>query len=177
MHFDEQFEDVEAMLEAAEVLGRMRQGHNQYFEDFLRDFESQCSLCDVNIWGPTGKIALVHTAINEQLREALVGIDLSIKMGYKAWIARVKQVAIQLQALQKYRPKGATHIKTWYISGQGTVVPQLAEIVRKDTVLDSKGDTKMSGINAIVVKSSKGKGEKKKKGPVLPGVHLTNSRI
>ncbi|RKF58480.1 putative eka-like protein [Erysiphe neolycopersici] len=160
LHFDEQFEDVEAMLEAAEVLGRMRQGHNQYFEDFLRDFEGQYSLCDVNTWGPTGKIALVHTAINEQLREALVGIDLSIRMGYKAWIAKVKQVAIQLQALQKYRPRGATNTKTWYISGQGTVVPQVANIDREDAVLDAEGDTKMGGLNAIVAGSSQGKEKK-----------------
>ncbi|KAI6247060.1 hypothetical protein HI914_04935 [Erysiphe necator] len=148
------------MLEAAEVLGRMRQGQHQYFEDFLRDFESQYSLCDVNTWGPTGKIALVHTAINEQLREALVGIDISIKLGYKAWIARVKQVAVQLQALQKYRPKGAAHIKTWYVSGQGTVVPQVTKSDREDTVLDSEGDTKMGGVNAISAETSQKKGKR-----------------
>lgn len=78
MHFDEQFEDVEDMLKVAEALEQMRQGHNQYFEDFQHDFKSQYSLCDVNTWGPTRKIALVHTAINGQLRETLVGIDLSV---------------------------------------------------------------------------------------------------
>ncbi|KAI1002087.1 hypothetical protein K3495_g6117 [Podosphaera aphanis] len=148
-HFDEQFEDEKASLEATEVLGRMRMGSHQYFEDFVNDFERQYALCDENTWGLIGKIALIYSAINEQLREALVSIELSVKMGYKEWIAKVAKVALRLQALQKYRPKGANQIKTWFVQDQGTTICRIYSSVREEVGIDGDGDTLMGGVNAI----------------------------
>ncbi|KAI0994348.1 hypothetical protein K3495_g13834 [Podosphaera aphanis] len=79
-------------------------------------------------------------------------------MGYKDWIAKVAKVALRLQALRKYRPKGANQTKTWFIKGQGTIVPQIYSFARDDAILDGEGVTKMGGINAL----SSGLNHKKK---------------
>lgn len=162
-HFDDQFEDTEAMLESAEILGRMRQGHHQTFDNFLKDFERQYDLCDENIWGPTGKIAMVHAAINEQLRETLVGRDLPIKLGYRAWVNKVGKIAIQLEALRKYKPRGSTQTKTWFVSGQGTIVPNLFNSASsQDSSVDNEGDTIMGGVNSLSGNPRHSKGNKPK---------------
>lgn len=93
-HFNEEFKVNKAMPESAEFPGWIRLGQHQNFESFLRDFERQHDLCDENIWGPTGKIAMVHAAINEQLRETIIGQDIPMKLGYRAWVNSIGKIAI-----------------------------------------------------------------------------------
>ena len=148
-----QFDNRQAGLEAGVALTRMRQGDHQYFEDFLQDFEYKLSLCEGDSFGSAAKLILLHAAINDQTRDALIGNDITLAMGYEAYIDKVRLIASQIQARHKYRPKGTIlQPKTVLVVGN-TPQNQLVQPF-EDHQIDGNGDTKMTGINAMAASST-----------------------
>ena len=147
--FSALFEDKQARQAAGEQLTRMRQGSNQYFADFLQDFEYKLQQCGGTNWAGSAKIMQLNASINTSLKAALVTVDLTDD-DYDLWKARVTLVASRLEALPTYRPKGATHTKTWYTgSGGAGRSNQSAEGQKQSPRLDADGDTIMGGVNAL----------------------------
>ena len=143
------FEDKQAKQNAGEQLTRMRQGNNQFFTDFLQDFEYKLQQCGGSEWACSAKIMQLNASINTPLRTALVTVDLPDD-NYDHWKTKVTAVAGRLEGLSGYRPKGATHTKTWYTgtSGGGRVAQSTVDQGQTHRV-DADGDTFMGGVNAL----------------------------
>ena len=146
------FEDKQAKQAAGEQLTRMRQGSCQHFADFIQDFEYKLQQCGGTTWAGNAKIMQLNASINNPLKTALITVDLPDE-DYDQWKARVSMVAGRLEALPTYRPKGATHVKTWYAGSNGTSrAAQPTNGPRAAPRVDADGDTimgGMSGINAL----------------------------
>ncbi|KAI1001359.1 hypothetical protein K3495_g6844, partial [Podosphaera aphanis] len=167
--FDEHFESKQAGLEAGDILVRMRQGENQFFEDFIQDFENQLARCDGENWSSSPKLIFVHAAINEKLRAALVGKKLTLSMGYESWVSRVRQIAAQVEAMNSYRPNSSKlQTGTFFIPGRGTIIPHLSNSIAKQPLSDPDGDTIMSGVNALTAANSKGRNKGQKNSQSKP---------
>lgn len=147
-HFRDQFEDRELKMAAGQALTKMRQGSQQYFRDFLRDFEYKLSQCGGNNIGSVGKLIHLNACINETLQRALVYVKLPPFDNYSAWVTEVGEVAGKLEALPNYRPKGAKYTKTWYTSD--TPISTLQFSASESSNRDSDGDTIMGGTNTML---------------------------
>ena len=75
-HIVDQFEDKQARQNARSQLQRMRMGPNQYFLDFLQDFELKLSQCGNESYTDEAKIALLENGINETLSNLLLNKSL-----------------------------------------------------------------------------------------------------
>ncbi|KAI0999168.1 hypothetical protein K3495_g9028 [Podosphaera aphanis] len=134
--FRKQFEDKQARQTAASILNRMEQGHHQFFDDFLRDFEHR----------------VAQNAVNSRLRRALISVKLPSPENYQAWIEEVREVAKELESLSDYRPKGASQTKTILgapKSGSAQISVGIQPEISKPK-LDSDGDTVMGRTNAVL---------------------------
>ncbi|KAI0992766.1 hypothetical protein K3495_g15419, partial [Podosphaera aphanis] len=112
-HFKDTFSDRQARQAASEMLDRMEQGEHQYFADFLQDFELRVAQSGGDeAHTPLGKVQKLKAAINGKLRRALIGLKLPNAHLYEEWVAEVKEIALELEGLSDYRPRGARHIRT-----------------------------------------------------------------
>lgn len=146
---DGQFDNKLAGLEAGIILVRMKQGEHQYFDDFVQDFEYQLSLCQGETFGSAAKLILLHAAINEQTRDALIGNNITLEMGYDDYVSKTRLVASQIQARQRYRPMG-THLQTKTIHFPGiTGAPTQVLQQPSSHQVDGNGDTIMDMLNAM----------------------------
>ncbi|KAI1000076.1 hypothetical protein K3495_g8120 [Podosphaera aphanis] len=91
----------------------MEQGHHQFFDDFLGDFEYRVAQSGGSeAHTDLGKTQKLKDAVNSRLRHALIGVKLPSPENYQAWIEEVREVAKELESLSDYRPKGASQTKT-----------------------------------------------------------------
>ena len=145
------FEDKLAKQTATKQLTRMRQGGQQFFTDFLQDFEYTLQQCGGSGWPDHAKLSYLNAGINTTLQTALITADLP-EDNYAQWKKRVAVMAGRLESLPSYRPKGATHTKTWHVGGGSS--SGKSHLIATDPVqgqrVDAEGDTQMGGINAIV---------------------------
>lgn len=97
-HFKITFADRQARQTASETVSRMEQGANQYFADFLQDFEHRLAQCD-EVYTITGKTMQLKASINGKLRRALIGVKLPPVENYDEWVSEVREVALDLESL------------------------------------------------------------------------------
>ena len=105
----------------------------------------------------------LKAALNNKLRTALVGVKLPPPARYDDWVEAVKEVAMDLEGLADYAPKGATQTVTKLgapKSGVGQIFP------RQQTV-DSEGDIRMTGTNAILAARG-GSGQNTETSAIMP---------
>ena len=162
-HFDENFEDKQAIRAAGEDLTRMRQGAHQPFSNFMNDFEFKLAQADGVEWPGSAKINYLNIGPNERLRAALVPITLS-NTNYTMFVSQVRDVAGKLEALNDYVPSGgAKSTKTDYIPRHGKVSgtllgtndhpPKKRSSSPHPPTFDSDGDTPMTGVNGMDMKT------------------------
>lgn len=105
-HIKEQFENRQARQTAGNLLQRMRMGENQFFIDYLQDFELKVSQCGGS-WSDNNKIMHLDTGLNSRLRLLLLSKSLPDD-DYLKWVSKVKAVAGRLENTPNYRPKGCS---------------------------------------------------------------------
>lgn len=147
-HFHDEFEDKQARIAAGYTLSRMRQGSQQYFHDFLQDFEHKLTQCGGDTWGSAAKVIYLNAGIYDTLRDALIPAKLPSYNDYARWVAEVYEVASKLEARSGYQPKGSRATKSWFEVRPGTNPTSAREFTKTQT--DSDGDTLMSGVNALL---------------------------
>ncbi|KAI1000302.1 hypothetical protein K3495_g7893 [Podosphaera aphanis] len=148
-HIEQEFEDKQARQAAGNLLYRMRMGPNQYFCDFLLDFQMKLSQCGGTEWPDSSKIMKLNSSINDYLSDCLVSKDLPDD-DFELWVSIVKRVAGRLEKRPSYRPKGCTGKKTWYLSHvQTRLYSDEKNQLGTSSKIDADGDTLMGGINTI----------------------------
>lgn len=70
-HVKDQFENKQVRKTITSQSQRMRMGYNQYFVDFLQEFELKLSQCGVTKWDDYRKISILETGIKSSLRDLL----------------------------------------------------------------------------------------------------------
>ncbi|KAI1006398.1 hypothetical protein K3495_g1823 [Podosphaera aphanis] len=149
-HLKAQFGDKQARQVAGNLFNRMRMGSCQYFSDFLTEFEIKLSQCGGTRRDDESKISLLETAINAPLRQLLLSKSMPTD-DYQKWVSKVRVVAARLENTPSYRPSGSAGRKTWYLPQNGSASFFISKN-SKDKAgpsLDSDGDTKVGGINAM----------------------------
>lgn len=111
-HFKHTFADRQARQSASELVNRMEQGENQFFADFLLEFEYRISQCGEGAFTELGKAMTLKLALNNKLRTAFVGVKLPPPENYDDWVEGVKEVALELEGLSSYQPKGVSQTTT-----------------------------------------------------------------
>ncbi|KAI0994750.1 hypothetical protein K3495_g13429 [Podosphaera aphanis] len=106
-HLKDQFENKQARQTAADLLGRMRMGANQYFTDFFQEYELKLSQCGGTEWTDSTKIMHLEIGIKAPLRQLLMNKNLPDD-DYTKWATKVKRVAGRLQNSPSYRPHGCS---------------------------------------------------------------------
>ncbi|KAI0996589.1 hypothetical protein K3495_g11593 [Podosphaera aphanis] len=125
------------------------EGEHQYFADFLQDFEHRVAQSGGDeAHTPLGKVQKLKAAINGKLRRTLIGLRLPNAYLYDEWVAEMKEIALELEGLADYRPRGARHTRTRL----GFPKSSAAEIVPmpQRPMVDEEGDVTMGGVNAIL---------------------------
>lgn len=77
--------------------------------------------------------------MNNQLRRALIGLKLPPANKHKEWVAEVREIALEVEAMADYRPRGATNTRTRY----GAPKSGVAMSVPRNQGVDSEGDIRM----------------------------------
>ncbi|SZF04618.1 unnamed protein product [Blumeria hordei] len=103
-----------AYEKAAHLLGRMRMGENQYFSDYVHEYELRLLQCGGTNWSDRTKIIFLEIGINEPLGSLLLKNPPRTN-NYKKWITSVKKMANQLEKMPLYRPRKCAGKKTWFI--------------------------------------------------------------
>ena len=80
----------------------MRIGSDQYFVDFLQNFEYKLAQYNGLAWPDNAKIIRLNSAINAKLADALITVDLPDD-NYMNWVQKVKRISEQLKAKEGYR--------------------------------------------------------------------------
>ena len=152
VHVKSQFQNKQARQTAGNLLKRMRMGQNQYFTDFLQDFELKLSQCGGIDWSDCNKIIYLDTGINAKLRQLLLNKSLPDD-DYLKWVNKVKAVAGRLENTPSYRPNGCSGKNTYYIPQNGSMPYPVNTHINSshNAILDADGDTKMSGIKSLQV--------------------------
>lgn len=144
-----EFEDNQAQQSAIEVVQRMEQGQNQYFHDFLKDFERKVAMSGGNeIYTPAMKTMQLKASLNSRLRRALVGVKLPPVHKYSEWVAEVKGVAAEIESFADYRQRGSRLTMTKI--GPPKCGSAQQSFVPEEEIVDAEGDTLMTGTNAIL---------------------------
>ncbi|KAI0996563.1 hypothetical protein K3495_g11619 [Podosphaera aphanis] len=151
-HVKEQYEDKQARQTASNLLHRMRMGANQYFSDYLQDFELKLSQSGKTHLDDGTKISQLDTGINATLRQLLLTKSLP-ENDYQKWVSKVKIIAGRLENTPAYRPNGCSGKRTFYIPQNGSKHFSSPESSRynQESILDSDGDTKMGGVSSLQV--------------------------
>ena len=149
-HVKEQYEDKQARQTASNLLHRMRMGANQYFTDYLQDFELKLSQSGKTGLDDSTKISQLDTGINSSLRQLLLNKTLP-EADYHKWVTKVRAIAGRLENTPSYRPTGCTGKNTFYIPQNGQRYYSTVESPRiyHEPIIDGDGDTKMSNVNKI----------------------------
>jgi hypothetical protein len=171
----EKFEDRESVQTAGRQLYLIRMGSSQKFESFLQDFEYKLAQCKGLGWPDETKILMLRPAINLKLSTSLIPVELP-EADYKAWVRKVGNVAAKLEAHPGYKSDSQT--KTWYAKGgSGVTYPtakrrssssgdqKQAQGSEPPAMVDTDGDTQMSGVNqlAALLVNAIGRAQKKRK--------------
>ncbi|KAI0996106.1 hypothetical protein K3495_g12075 [Podosphaera aphanis] len=151
-HVKEQYEDKQARQTASNLLHRMRMGANQYFSDYLQDFEFKLSQSGKTHLDDGTKISQLDTGINATLRQLLLTKSLP-ENDYQKWVSKVKIIAGRLENTPTYRPNGCSGKRTFYIPQNGSKHIFTPESSRssQESLIDSDGDTKMGGVGSLQV--------------------------
>jgi hypothetical protein len=131
--------DPNQASKAAARLRTIKQGERQSFAAFLPTFEQTLAEAGGSDWADAAKLTLLDSAINDNLRRALVSVDLP--EDYSSWIQQVIRVSYRLEAISTGPSKWARY--------QNTGSPS------KDTQQDNDGDVQMSGVMAMTTESRK----------------------
>ncbi|CAD6498911.1 BgTH12-04567 [Blumeria graminis f. sp. triticale] len=128
----------------------MQMGANQYFVDYLQDFELKLSQCSGTGWLDFNKITYLNTGINATLRFLLLNKTMSDN-NHEKWVSKVKNFAGRLENTPEYRPKSCSGKKTWYIPQNGNnSQPTFGKVQSNYQLsLDANGDTNMGGISSL----------------------------
>ena len=146
-HLKDTFSDRQARQVALEHVNRMEQGENQFFADFLQDFEYRVAQSGGNeAFTQLGKTMTLKAALNNKLRISLVGVKLPPPERHHDWVEEVKEVALELEGLANYRPRGAAQTMTKL----GAPKSRVGHITPSRQTVDAEGDIRMSGTNAII---------------------------
>ncbi|KAI0997024.1 hypothetical protein K3495_g11159 [Podosphaera aphanis] len=146
-HFKATFSDKQARQTAAELVNRMEQGEHQYFLDFLQDFEHKMVQCGGELtYTPAGKTMQLKASLNGRLQRALIGVKLPSVELFDEWVAEVKEVALELEALADYRPRNSALTVTKF----GAPKSGTTQMFPRYPATDGEGDITMGGTNAIV---------------------------
>lgn len=135
-YLDSIYEDVTATSRAANALRTLRQKDTDSFAYFLTRFEQTIAKAGGGGWDDAVKIVFLEGALNEQLRRALVTVQLPT--GFSDWVQRVQEVAGRLEGLR---------------SGRRSELPAR----RHGNTRDNDGDVPMTGMNKLGERS-KGRG-------------------
>ena len=109
LHLKETFADKKAWQVALEYINKTGQGESQSLADFLLDFEYQIAQSGGDeAFTQLGRTMNLKAALNNKMRTALVGVKLLPPERYNNWVERVKEVALELEGLENYRPDVAT---------------------------------------------------------------------
>ncbi|RKF64368.1 hypothetical protein GcM3_133014 [Golovinomyces cichoracearum] len=163
-HFSELFGDHQALETAVENFNRTRQGPNQYFQDYIKEFEYRVALCGgEETYTPQGKSLHLRLSLNNRLKKALIGVSLPNPKDYRAYVNEIRKVASDLERFEDYRSRGIIHNENLR-SSHGNSMGEARE-----QLIDTDGDVKMGGVNAIKTRNV----EKKlpvldKKTPIKP---------
>lgn len=131
--------DPNQASKAAMRLRTIKQGERQSFAAFLPTFEQTLAEAGGSNWADAAKLTLLDSALHDNLRRALVSVDLSGE--YTTWIQQVMRVSYKLEAISTGPLKWASY--------QNTGGPP------KDTQRDNDGDVRMTGVIAAVTGSRK----------------------
>ncbi|KAI0996318.1 hypothetical protein K3495_g11862 [Podosphaera aphanis] len=141
------FTDRQGQQAASELLDRMEQGEHQLFADFLQDFNYRLAQSGGDeAHTVLGKTQKLKAAMNNQLRRALIGLKLPSANKHEEWVAEVREIALEVEAMADYRPRGATNTRTRY----GAPKSGVALSVPRSQGVDSEGDVRMGGTNALM---------------------------
>ncbi|KAI0997915.1 hypothetical protein K3495_g10273 [Podosphaera aphanis] len=150
-HFRSIFADRQASQTASEILNQMEQGENQYFADSLQDFEYRLAQSGGDeAYTPLGKTQQLKASINGKLRRALIGLKLPDARKFSEWVTEVKEVALELESLVDYRPRGVTQTTTRLGAPKSGVAPIRTQVQQNQLGIDADGDVRMGGTNAIL---------------------------
>ncbi|KAI1001107.1 hypothetical protein K3495_g7089 [Podosphaera aphanis] len=123
----------------------MEQGAHQYFADFVQDFEHRLAQCN-EVYTAPGKTMQLKASINGKLRRPLIGVKLPLDENYDAWVAEVREVALDLESLADYRTRGANQTTTQFEAPKSGTAQGVS--IRLET--DADGDIRMGGTNALL---------------------------
>ncbi|KAI0994089.1 hypothetical protein K3495_g14094, partial [Podosphaera aphanis] len=136
-HLRDTFADRQGQQAASELLDRMEQGEHQLFAEFLQDFNYRIAQSGGDeAHTSLGKTQKLKASINSQLRRALIGLKLPAANRHEEWVAEVREIALEVESMADYRPRGATHTRTRY----GAPKSGVALSVPRAQGLDSEGD-------------------------------------
>uniref|UniRef100_A0A093ULB7 Transposon Tf2-11 polyprotein n=1 Tax=Talaromyces marneffei PM1 TaxID=1077442 RepID=A0A093ULB7_TALMA len=92
-HLNIQFENRQLVEQSNQELNRLRQGRTP-FPDFASEFERLLLLAGGQVWPDDVRIARLRSAINQEMRLAIIGQVLPI--GYEAFVEHLHRVANDL---------------------------------------------------------------------------------
>ncbi|KAI1005870.1 hypothetical protein K3495_g2354 [Podosphaera aphanis] len=146
-HVKEQYGDKQTRQTASNLLHRMRMGANQYFPDYLEDFELKQSHCGKTHLDDGTKISKLDTRISATLRQLLLTKSLP-ENNHQKWVSKVKIIAGRLENTPAYRPNDCPGKRTFYIPQNRWKHFSAPESSRsnQEGLLDSDEDTKMGSV-------------------------------
>ncbi|KAI0996917.1 hypothetical protein K3495_g11265 [Podosphaera aphanis] len=135
----------------------MKQGKYQPFSEYLRDFEYTLAQAKGLNWEDRIKINDLYRGLNDRLTRALFPIEVS-ESDYTLFVNQVRGVAGRIEAYESHtvnHPQSLTRT----IFDENYSAPRNSTVGNREalgssresnsTMLDSEGDTPMSGVNGI----------------------------
>lgn len=153
-HFNENFEDKTSARAASITLKNMKQGDNQSFSEYLRDFEYILAQAKGLNWEGRMKVDSLYMGLNDQMTKALYSIDTSDD-NYPLFVSQLRAVAGKMEAHSGLIRFSDNNLKTNYNINPKTYsnYKSTGESSETNTAkVDGAGDTVMSGINGLSMK-------------------------
>ena len=122
----------------------MRLGNNQYFQDYVKEYEYRVALCgEQETYTSQGKSLHLRLTLYDRLKKALIDMHLPSPKDYRAYVNAIRKVASDLERYEDYRPRGGPNT--------GPQARQYGKLGSgmKEKELDEEGDFKIDGVNAI----------------------------
>jgi hypothetical protein len=134
-YLESSYGDPNQASKAATKLRTLKQSDHQTFATFLPTFEQTLAEAGGFSWPDTAKLTMLDSAINDNLRRALVSVDLPDV--YSEWVQQVMKVSYKLEALTPRQRTGGRYPAGGSQTQTRAPTPQH----------DAEGDTKMTGVN------------------------------
>ena len=85
-HFSELFGDQHVLETAVEQFCRIQQGRNQYFHDYVKEFDYKVAMCGgEDTYIPQGKSLHLRMSLNSRVKKALIGPPLPYPREHKGY--------------------------------------------------------------------------------------------